>query len=123
MLFLGYLPSGCRKCAHGAQAMSIAPAKSNQSATFSIADFMPLFKPSFSPSAIDTRRFKRPDVSFEGASNKQKKTQAESAFVVLSEVRLWGIGKVVHSQLEPLNYVHKPVAMCFANIMRHMQIM
>ncbi|KAI6237031.1 RNA polymerase I specific transcription initiation factor RRN3 [Aphelenchoides besseyi] len=41
---------------------------------------------------------------------------------MLDEIRVWGIGKLVHSQLEPLNFVYKPLAMCFASISRYMQI-
>ncbi|KAI6241994.1 RNA polymerase I specific transcription initiation factor RRN3 [Aphelenchoides fujianensis] len=41
---------------------------------------------------------------------------------MVDEVRMWGVGKIVHSQLEPLNYIYKPLALCFASISRYMQI-
>lgn len=41
---------------------------------------------------------------------------------IAEEIRLWGIGRIVHSQLEPLNYIPKPLAIFFASISRYMQI-
>lgn len=40
----------------------------------------------------------------------------------LETIRRWGIGRVVHSPLEPLRYVSKPVARCFSAITRSLQL-
>lgn len=37
---------------------------------------------------------------------------------MLEKIRRWGIGRVVHSPLEPLRFVSKPVARCFSAITR-----
>ncbi|CAD5225179.1 unnamed protein product [Bursaphelenchus okinawaensis] len=40
----------------------------------------------------------------------------------IDELRLWGLGRIVHCQLEPLNYIATPLAKCFASVSRYMQI-
>lgn len=40
----------------------------------------------------------------------------------LETMRQWGVGRVVHSPLEPLKYVSKPVARCFSAITRSLQL-
>ncbi|CAD5231556.1 unnamed protein product [Bursaphelenchus xylophilus] len=40
----------------------------------------------------------------------------------IDELRLWGLGRIVHCQLEPLNYISTPLAKCFACVSRYMQI-
>lgn len=37
-------------------------------------------------------------------------------------MRLWGIGRLVHSQLEPLNFIPKPLAHFFAGVCRYLQV-
>ncbi|CAB3403703.1 unnamed protein product [Caenorhabditis bovis] len=41
---------------------------------------------------------------------------------MIETIRHWGIGRVVHSPLEPLKYVSKPVAHCFSAISRSLQL-
>lgn len=41
---------------------------------------------------------------------------------MLETIRRWGVGRVVHSPLEPLKYVSKPVARCFSAITRSLQL-
>lgn len=41
---------------------------------------------------------------------------------LLETIRRWGVGRVVHSPLEPLRFVSKPVARCFAAISRSLQL-
>ncbi|CAI2348774.1 unnamed protein product [Caenorhabditis sp. 36 PRJEB53466] len=40
----------------------------------------------------------------------------------LETIRRWGIGRVVHSPLDPLRFVAKPVARCFSAITRSLQL-
>lgn len=40
----------------------------------------------------------------------------------IEEVRRWGLGRIVHSPLEPLKYVTRPVGMCFGAITRSLQL-
>lgn len=40
----------------------------------------------------------------------------------LETMRRWGVGRLVHSPLEPLKYVSKPVARCFSAITRSLQL-
>ncbi|EFO94499.1 hypothetical protein CRE_13367 [Caenorhabditis remanei] len=41
---------------------------------------------------------------------------------MLETIRRWGVGRVVHSPLEPLRFVSKPVARCFSAITRSLQL-
>ncbi|UMM25209.1 hypothetical protein L5515_005125 [Caenorhabditis briggsae] len=41
---------------------------------------------------------------------------------ILEAMRRWGVGRIVHSPLEPLRYVSKPVARCFSAITRSLQL-
>lgn len=40
----------------------------------------------------------------------------------LDSVRQWSIGHVIHCSLEPLRYISRPVALCFATISRCLQL-
>ncbi|KHN77410.1 Uncharacterized protein C36E8.1 [Toxocara canis] len=40
----------------------------------------------------------------------------------LEAVRQWGFGHIVHSALEPLTFISRPVAQCFATISRSLQL-
>ncbi|CAI4230455.1 unnamed protein product [Auanema sp. JU1783] len=40
----------------------------------------------------------------------------------MEEIRRWGLGRVVHSALEPLKFVSKPVGLCFGAITRSLQL-
>ncbi|CAI5444218.1 unnamed protein product [Caenorhabditis angaria] len=40
----------------------------------------------------------------------------------LEKIRSWSIGRIVHSSLEPLRYVSRPVARCFSAISRSLQL-
>lgn len=40
----------------------------------------------------------------------------------LETIRRWGVGRLVHSPLEPLRFVSKPVARCFSAITRSLQL-
>ncbi|KAH7730511.1 Protein C36E8.1 [Aphelenchoides avenae] len=41
---------------------------------------------------------------------------------LVDDVHIWGLGRVVHSHLEPLKYISRIVASCFANVSRHLQL-
>lgn len=43
-------------------------------------------------------------------------------FLVAEELRLWGIARIVHSQLEPLNFIPRSLSLFFASISRYMQL-
>uniref|UniRef100_A0A915PTN0 GPN-loop GTPase 3 n=1 Tax=Setaria digitata TaxID=48799 RepID=A0A915PTN0_9BILA len=38
------------------------------------------------------------------------------------KIHRWGLGHIVHSALEPLSYISRPVALCFATISRSVQL-
>ncbi|KAK5964398.1 hypothetical protein GCK32_016019 [Trichostrongylus colubriformis] len=40
----------------------------------------------------------------------------------IEEVGRWGLGRIVHSALDPLKYVVRPVGLCFAAITRSLQL-
>ncbi|VDN05130.1 unnamed protein product [Thelazia callipaeda] len=40
----------------------------------------------------------------------------------INDMRRWGLGHIIHSSLEPLSYVSRPVALCFATISRSLQL-
>lgn len=40
----------------------------------------------------------------------------------LDNIRRWGFGHIIHSTLEPLRYISRPVALCFATISRSLQL-
>ncbi|KAK6056477.1 RNA polymerase I specific transcription initiation factor RRN3 [Cooperia oncophora] len=40
----------------------------------------------------------------------------------IEEIGRWGLGRIVHSPLDPLKYVVRPVALCFAAISRSLQL-
>lgn len=40
----------------------------------------------------------------------------------ISKIRGWGLGRIVHSPLDPLKYVSRPVGQCFAAIGRSLQL-
>uniref|UniRef100_A0A915CKZ6 RNA polymerase I-specific transcription initiation factor RRN3 n=1 Tax=Ditylenchus dipsaci TaxID=166011 RepID=A0A915CKZ6_9BILA len=40
----------------------------------------------------------------------------------IDDVHQWGLGRIVHSKLEPLRFISQAVALCFANVSRYLQI-
>ncbi|KAI1711814.1 RNA polymerase I specific transcription initiation factor RRN3 domain-containing protein [Ditylenchus destructor] len=49
-------------------------------------------------------------------------SELTTKYGAVEEIHQWGLGRIVHSKLEPLLYISQAVALCFANVSRYLQI-